>query len=68
MNIKTQWEILRIKQGVSWLSIAKKMNVNRKTLYSMVNSNNPTIDTIVRLSKAFNTSASSVIKEVENDY
>ena len=62
MNLSREWDILRVSTGVSWVSIAKKMNCNRKTLYGMVNSKNPTINTLTALGEAFDVNYISVLR------
>ena len=64
-KINVRWEVLRAEKETSWLAIAKKMNVNRKTLYSMINSKNPTLSTMFKLADAFDVKLSEVIKTIE---
>lgn len=66
MNLSIEWDIARATMGVSWLQIAKDLNCNRKTLYSMVNSKNPTLSTLEKLGSALNVDYCDVIKSAEN--
>ncbi len=49
MNLSTEWNMIRIAKNESWLSVAKRLDCGRKTLYSMINSNNPTVGTLEKL-------------------
>ena len=62
MKLNIEWDILRATQGVSWVSIAKKLNCSRKTLYSMVNSTNPTLSTLIKLGGAFGVDYLDVVR------
>ena len=66
MELNIEWDILRATQGVSWVSIAKKLNCNRKTLYSMVNSTNPTLSTLIKLGGAFDVDYLDVVRSARD--
>lgn len=62
MKLNIEWDIIRASKGVSWVSIAKKMDCNRKSLYTMVNSSNPTLKTLSRLGEALGVDYLDVVK------
>ena len=66
MNLAQEWDIVRATKGVSFVSVAKKLNCNRKTLYSMLNSSNPTISTLDKLAAGFGVDYLDVIKSARD--
>lgn len=66
MKLKNEWEIARIRKGVSWLDVAKELNVNRRTLYSMINSGNPTLKTLKALGGALGVNYADIVSAAES--
>jgi DNA-binding phage protein len=62
MKLNIEWDIIRASKGVSWVAVAKKINCNRKTLYTMVNSSNPTVKTLEKLGAALDVDYLDVVR------
>lgn len=66
LNYKQHWEIIRIKRGLAWVDVARKLNIGRKAVYEMVKSNNPTVKTVEKLCTGFDMKLSEFFKTVED--